>query len=601
VTEQEKYFDYLQMLRRPFQKLVRLRFLQPDGSTAFMLDNRTDGERTGALISEGQINHNWQNGQRTSATVTISNVDGEYDYNFNTVWFGQEIALDEGLILSDGQTEFYIQQGVFLIDTPTETVQPAARTVTYNLVDKVAALDGSLGGNLDGTYQVPVGTNIFEPITALLSEDKGNGYPVDRVKPVFTEYYNSKTQDLPDGSTVSMALSPYTLIVDGTDGTIWSVVSGLAAMVNGWVGYDQTGALRIDPSQDDLVDATKPVEWEFSMDEAELLGMTYTVKNTEVYNDYIVIGEQLSDYSQPKGRAQIYDSRSPVDINAIGRKTIRVSQAGFGTDTQCQDYADWMVKRSAVLQRAVTISCSQILHLQGNTLVTLARTDKQGNPVERHLIQGFSRPLTGNGAMQITATSVNDFPLITPQQGELPSEYKRVIGFSMNNDCYWAISDFYLQGSDTVRLSVSLSGLPCNVFGCYTASTSSHNYSLYVGSSGNYLRYNGSTYNSVIPSSALNTRLDLEFTPTGSHGMPTDSTWTQKEFTSRTQMHIGTTSSSATSASLKGSLYGNFVVDGRFKGIPCERISDGVLGYYDTYSATFYAPAVGTPTSLGYA
>lgn len=411
MTERERYLDYLNMLRRPFQKLCRLRFLQPDGSTAFMLDNRVKGSRAGAFISDGTITHNWQNGRRTSASVTLENTDGAYDYDFNTVWFGQEIALDEGLVLSDG-SDFYIQQGVFLIDTPTENVQPSGKTAQYNLVDKVAMLDGGLGGNLDGTYQVDVGTNIFSPIVSLLSEDCGNGYPIDRVTPVFTEYYNTRTQTLPDGTSVSMALSPYTLTVDAGQ-TKWDVISGLAAMVNGWVGYDEMGALRIDPSQDDILDSDKPISWAFSIDEAELLGMSYTVKNTEVYNDYIVVGDQMDDYSQTKGRAQILDSASPVAVSAVGRKTIRVQMSGFGTDTQCKDYAAWMVKRSSVLQRAVSISCSQILHLRGNEIVTLVRTDKAGNPVERHLVQGFSRPLAGSGAMSVTATSVNDFPTAT--------------------------------------------------------------------------------------------------------------------------------------------------------------------------------------------
>ena len=405
------------MLRKPFQKLCRLRFLQPDGSTAFSLDNAPNGARSGTFIADGNIAHNWQNGARTSATVTLSNVDGEFDYNFNSVWFGQEIALDEGLVLSDGVTEFYIQQGIFLIETPTENVSPGGRTAIYNLVDKVAALDGTLGGYLEGTHQVDVGTNIFTPIVSLLAEDKGNGQPVDRIAPVFTNYYNDKTQTLPDGTSKSMALSPYTLTVDSTDGTIWDIVSGLAAMVNAWVGYDETGALRIDPSQDDILDNSKPVLWEFSMDEAELCGMSYQVKNTEVYNDYIVVGEQLSDYSQPRGRAQILDPSSPVDINAIGRKTKRISQAGFGTDTQCMDYAEWMVKRSAVLQRAVTVSCSQMFHLRGNELITLTRTDKPGNPTERHLIQGFTRPLVNSGAMQLNCTSVHDFPTATVTNG----------------------------------------------------------------------------------------------------------------------------------------------------------------------------------------
>lgn len=413
MTQNEMYLDYLQMLRRPYQKLCRLRFLQPDGSTAFMLDNDPFNRRSGAFIANGSLSHNWQNGRRTSTSVSLDNVDGAFDYNFNHVWFGQEIALDEGLVLSDGVTEYYIQQGVFLIETPTENLKPTERTAQYNLVDKVAALDGALGGNLDGTYQVPVGTNIFDPIAALLAEDKGNGYPVDRITPVFTNFYNSKTQTLPDGTTVSMVLSPYTLTVDGTDGTIWKVIESLCGMLNAWVGYDETGALRVDPSQDDILDIDKPVAWNFSMAEAQLLGMTYQVKNTEVFNDYIVVGEMLDNNTQPKGRAQILDPVSPVDINAIGRKTKRVSQAGFATDTQCMDYAEWMVKRASVLQKSVSISCSQILHLRGNELVTLVRTDKPGNPIERHLVQGFSRPLAANGPMTITATSVNDYPVAT--------------------------------------------------------------------------------------------------------------------------------------------------------------------------------------------
>lgn len=412
MTEQEKYLDYLKMLRKPFQKLCRLRFLQPDGSTAFSLDNNAKSKRAGTFISKGTINHNWQNGRRTDVNVTLDNVDGEFDYNYTSVWFGQEIALDEGLILSDGETEFYIQQGVFLIEEPDEAVAPRERTTSYHLVDKVAALDGTLGGNLEGTYQVDYGTNIYSPIAALLSEDKGNGYPVDRIKPVFTEYYNGKTQVLPDGTTVNMTDAPYTLTVEGGR-TKWDVISELAAMVNGWIGYDETGALRLDPSQDDILDGSKPVAWEFSMDEAELLGLTYKVKNSEVYNDFIVVGEQLSNNVQPKGRAQILDSRSPVAISAIGRKTKWVSKSGYGTDTQCQDYAEWMIKRSSILQRAVTISCSQLMHIRGNELVTIVRTDKPGSPTERHLVQGFSRPLSYKGAMTINATSTQDFPTAT--------------------------------------------------------------------------------------------------------------------------------------------------------------------------------------------
>ena len=411
-TYAERTQDYFKMLRKPFTKLCRLRFLQPDGSTAFSLDNNPLNRRSGAFLQEGSISVNLQNGQRRTASVTLSNLDAAFDYSVNKIWFGQQIALDEGLILSDG-TEYYLPQGVFYISEPQETVQPNLRTITYPLVDKWSYLDGTLFGRLEGTYEVPVNTRIFAPIRAILNLDRGNGTKVDAVTPIFTTYYDDKTQTLPDGSTASLVKSPYTLRVDSDDGTYADVILGLSEMVNGLVGYDQTGALRIDPSQDDVLDTQKPVLWRFSTQEAQLLGATYTVKNTEVYNDYIVLGEQTSEYAQAAGRAQNLDPSSDTNVYLIGRKTYRETATGYYTETQCKDLAEWKLKRTAVLQKAVSISCTQMFHIVENNLVEITRTDKPGSPTERHLIQGFTRPLTSTGEMTISAVSVADFPIAT--------------------------------------------------------------------------------------------------------------------------------------------------------------------------------------------
>nr|DAF41011.1 MAG TPA: tail protein [Caudoviricetes sp.] len=411
-TYAERTQDYFRMLRKPFTKICRLRFLQPDGSTAFALDNNPLNRRSGAFLQDGSISVNLQNGQRRTASVTLSNIDAAFDYSVNKVWFGQQIAIDEGLILSDG-SEYYLPQGIFYIAEPQETLQPNLRTITYPLVDKWAYLDGTLFGRLEGTYEVPVGTNIFAPIRAILKLDRGNGTKVDAVTPIFTTYYDDKTQTLPDGSTASLVKSPYTLRVDSDDGTYADVILGLSEMVNGLVGYDQSGALRIDPSQDDVLDAQKPVLWRFSTKEAQLLGATYTVKNTEVYNDYIVLGEQTSEYAQAAGRAQNLDPASDTNVYIIGRKTYRETASGYYTQTQCKDLAEWKLKRTAVLQKAVSISCTQMFHIVENNLIELTRTDKPGSPTERHLIQGFTRPLTSTGEMTISAVSVADFPIAT--------------------------------------------------------------------------------------------------------------------------------------------------------------------------------------------
>lgn len=411
LTQAQKFQAYLTELRKPFIKRCRLRFLNPDGSTAFALDNNDKNKRASAFISDGSISVNLQNGTRRTATVTLSNVNQQYDYDVNHIWFGNEFAIDEGLVLPDG-TDFYIQQGIFVATDPTDTLMPNQRTITLNLTDKWANLDGTLHGNLEGTYEVPVNTEIFEAMASVLLLDRGNGQAIDNVTPIFTQYYNGKSQGLPDGTSVSLTLSPYTLTVD-SGGTYSDVLLGLSAMFNAWTGYDSSGALRVDPSQDDILDTNKEVMYQFSLGETKILGATYTIKNTEVYNDYIVMGEQLDDYTQPCGRAQNLDPRSDTNVGRIGRKTIVYNASGYGTDTMCQDLAEWKLKRSAVLQKAVSISCGQIFHVRENGLVTIIRTDKEGSPVERHLVQSFSRPLASADSMTISAVSVNDFPIAT--------------------------------------------------------------------------------------------------------------------------------------------------------------------------------------------
>ena len=405
------YTEYLNALRNPFIKTCRLRFLQPDGSTAFAVDNNYLNKRNKTFISSGSLTVNLQNGQRRSAGITLDNVNSDFDYSVNKLWFGTEIALDEGLVLPDGDV-YYIQQGVFLLDNPQETIAPSGRTMNYSLVDKWANLDGRMYGYLDSSYLVQEGTNIFTAISSILSLSKYNQRVVDAVHPIFTTYYNNKTIRLADGTTAYYTDAPYDLTVEAGN-TFADVITGLCEMLAAWVGYDSTGALRVDASQDDISDATKPIAWTFSQDETQLLGLSYTIHNSEVFNDIQIVGDQLDDYTQPVARARNYDPRSDTNINIIGRKTLREEKSGFSTQTQCVDYAVWKLKRVTALQKSVQISSTQILHIQENQLVEIVRTDKPGSPVERHLIQGFSRPLAGTGNMTIDAVSVDDFPDIT--------------------------------------------------------------------------------------------------------------------------------------------------------------------------------------------
>lgn len=416
-----EWTQYLDALKGDFTKLARLDFLQPDGTVAFSIDNNPLNRRRGAFIQDGSTTVNLQNGKRRTASVLLANADGEYEYNVNKLWFGQQIRVMEGMILPGGR-EYYLPQGVYYAVDPEETMSPKKKTAALNLQDKWAYLDGTLFGHLDGIYEIPVGTHIFTAVQSVLDRPRGNGQKVDCVKPLFTDYYNGQTTILPNGTEISDLLLPYTYRCESDEGTYADILLEMNKIIAGWIGYDQTGRLRIDPSQDDILDATKPIQWNFTPDEKQFMGATYTVKNTDVFNDVIITGEGLDQYANVSGRAVNLDPGSDTNARLIGHKIRRESQPGFATMKQCEALAEFRLKRQTILQKSVTIKSSQMFHLYENQIVTIARPDKKGYPIERHLVTGFTRPLSQNGEMTIQATSVQDFPIATIVRPLMPGD-----------------------------------------------------------------------------------------------------------------------------------------------------------------------------------
>lgn len=418
-----KYQQYLNALTKQFKKLAKIEFLQPNNSVAFSLDNNYKrGYRTRydtrAFIQSGSLSVSLNNGQRRRANITLSNLDNAFDYAVNNIWFGQKVRLLMGLVLPDG-TEFYLPQGVFYISNPTAVFKPNQRSVTFNLVDKWAYLDGTLFGTLANSYKIPKNDTtsgvLWNAIRALLKLSKRTfentndiSEQIDNVTPTFTTYYDRANRP----SNAIGSYIPYEIIINGDNSTLAQVLLELNGIIVGWIGYDQTGALRVDASQNDVDDNNKPILWNFTPQNSHLLGVSETIKNSEVYNDVIIIGQGLNG-GEIIGRASNFDPKSDTNINIIGRKTYKESQPNFWNDTQCVDLAKFRLKRKTVLQKSITIECSQIFHLSENGVVTVQRTDKKHSPIERHLIQSYTLPISETGQMSISCVSVNDLPNLT--------------------------------------------------------------------------------------------------------------------------------------------------------------------------------------------
>ena len=411
----------MEQLKHPFKKLAKLEFLYPDGSVMFAVDNNKNNPKSKAFIQEGRLTVNFNNGQRRTATVKLANVDGQFSYEVNKIWFGTQIRLSEGLALPNGE-EFYIPQGLFYVKDPQEAVLTGENTVTWDLYDKWSYLDGTLFGTLEGIYEVPLGVNIFSAMGSILLLDRGNGLKVDPVKPMFTDWYNGKTQILEDGTEAALTDTPYTYRAESAGLTYADIILELNKMIAGCIGYDSTGRLIVEPSQDDVDDREKPVVYEFTPANSQFMGATYTVLNGEVYNDVIVEGQSLSDYGVVGGRAVNTDPKSDTNIYILGRKILRETENGYYSPGICESLAKFKLKRCTTLQKNVSIECAQIFHIQENQLITLRRPDKEGWPVERHLVSGFERDLAQDGKMVINAVSVNDYPEVTTETWPLETE-----------------------------------------------------------------------------------------------------------------------------------------------------------------------------------
>ena len=415
--------QYREIISNPdkIEKLAKLEFLNDDNTIAFVVDNTykrgyggyTTGSR--AFLQDGSLSVSLQNGKRRQASIVFENLDNEFDYSISQ-WVGQRIRLSMGLILPDG-SPYYLPQGVFYVDSPELGWKPNSRQISYTLTDKWSYLDGSLFGKLRDTYQIKAGENLFAAMRAVLRLSKYTldstfnlNEMIDNVEPQFTNYFNTRITAV-NGKVFSNNQVPYDILIES--GKYCSdIITELNDLIAGIMGYDALGRFTVIPSESDISDQTKPILWDFSSSNNGLFEVTETVNIGEICNEYIVIGEARDSETVPVGRAINNDPASDTSIGRIGRKPVIESASGYYSKEQCAALAAYKLKRATVLQKSIAISCPQMFHLSENNLITVQRTDKAGQPIERHLIQSYTLPVSQNGTMTINATSVMDYPNI---------------------------------------------------------------------------------------------------------------------------------------------------------------------------------------------
>lgn len=189
--------------------------------------------------------------------------------------------------------------------------------------------------------------------------------------------------------------------------------------------------------------------------------------------------------------------------------------------------------------------------------------------------------------------------VLTMVDDELPTGYKRLIGITFDGNIRYETGE-YLTGYDDVTMTLNnISSSGKNLFGSYNGANDK-NFSMYIygsSTSGSYFRYGDQLKRPKYGGTGKRT---ITFGKSGTSGFADDSDVTPDEFTTPANTYIGMLPNSS-SAAFMGDIVGSILVSNRLEWIPCERESDGVIGYYEKYNGNFIAPTGnGTPVSLGY-
>lgn len=373
----QTYFNHLKTnIRQPIVKIEILR----------NVDETIIDSIVGDILNEGgNLTITRQNGIRRSVEFTLMNITGKYIPQIDgRVWIRQKVRIYFGLRINE--QEYWISQGIYVMDNPTALSDLSRKTVNIKALDKFSLLDGTLGGELDDNLVFPAGSSVFQTIRTVL-EMSGD----------------------PKSSLIDVDLTQITCYaIEKTCGDkLGDILIELANMLSLEVFYDTNGYLRFQNPVDPLYSGSS---YDFGDAEYNYLGASQEYKFADVYNAVLVIGDNSNGQTYSY-EAVNNDLLSNINVNALGFKRTKVI-----TDTNIYS-TDLAMKRAKYelnlisrLQSSIKINIIPMCHLDVGDVVTLTdpslKLDRQ-----RFLINGISIPFSIGSKMSIDATIVNNHDL----------------------------------------------------------------------------------------------------------------------------------------------------------------------------------------------
>ena len=373
---------------RSVKPLYRLYLLNYDES---MKEDVTDD-----LLEGGNISITFQNGIRRNLNITLDNSTGKWNPSpiSGYLWKDSKFRIDIGLQLKSG--EAWTQMGIFIPNDPALSFSQDSKTVSLQLSDKFASLDGSLGGKLSSSLTVALDSNIESALSQLLTQTRINNAPYD-VKPLRfpVEYKNEKTM--------------YT-ITKTDETTIGELALEFGNMLSCDVYYDSEGYLIFEKGNYGLSSSDSPVIWDFDDSDLEYLDSSVNVNFSKAYNAVTVIGANIEgDLVSYTARNE--NPKSVSNVWSLEPTVLRITDDNIYSDDLARQRAEYELFKQGLLTITYNFKCTFMPILDVNKIVTVSNSEYGFENVP-FLIQSVNIPISQkDNDISLTMVNVNEVTL----------------------------------------------------------------------------------------------------------------------------------------------------------------------------------------------
>jgi len=375
--------DYINALKSGVYKpVIRIDWLRPDETVYQTLT--TSLENSGGTLSAQRVN-----GQRRSLDFSIINLDKTYIPNPDGIWVRQKFKLYLGLEING--EDFLLPQGVFVLENPAVSSNYSESKVAIKSLDKFSLLDGTLGGELNSTYIIPIGSSILAAIQNVLT------IAGDPQQPIFYTGWLAEVM-------------PYTIIKELGNGTLGDILNDLAGMLSALVYYDEEGRLNFVP---DVKDYEKASYWDFTTEEVNYLGSTYTYEFSKIFNECLVVGDNING-ATVIAITQNTNLMNPNSIPNLGfKRTLVVSDSIIDTLVLAKERSEYELRNVMRVLASSNMNAIPMYHLNPDEVITITDIKNLGLDAQRLIINGFSLPLQIGGTMTIDAADTAELAFTT--------------------------------------------------------------------------------------------------------------------------------------------------------------------------------------------